>query len=471
MCGIFGYIAQGTVSQQVGSKSKYQYDNRVEDAFVQGLLTIIPRGFDAAGIFTVPRFDGDKVDCYKRAVNVTDFFQLNKTKKMLYNINDHRAVVGHVRASTRGSDTDDNAHPHWIGNTIMVHNGTLSNHNDLVPSAPSYASDSAALCNAINELGPEAAFAKAEGSYAVVMYNTDTGTFQFIRNDDRPFHFAYVDDPKILIFSSEKKHLEWIMERNKLVAANATFYTANPDVLITVDPTNVHNITGVKITKEKKHIGFLPPGNTKSSKKNKNPKARDTDSDEIMAALGLQKGDYIEFWPYQFDKYTRSTLGTVRGTVADDGFDQVIAYGTPWDTVHVADGEMVTTMLNGKLIHAKYENINGVAVPLLVLTDVIEADAREEIEEEEEIDSDFNDNAYIAGPDGDLLTLSDFLNVAKSNCSACGGKIFAADVTEAGWLHKAFCNGTTGLLCPICTEQLSKRLDGTEIVSHMCVTN
>lgn len=122
----------------------------------------------------------------------------------------HRVLVGHNRAATRGVISDDNAHPFHIGNTTLVHNGTLS----YVKGMSKYAVDSEALTDAFDSEGITA-LGDVYGAFAIVAHNMETGMVTVARNSERPLTWAATKDGCVLL-ASEYGMLAWLAERNSI---------------------------------------------------------------------------------------------------------------------------------------------------------------------------------------------------------------------------------------------------------------
>ncbi|REA02393.1 glutamine--fructose-6-phosphate transaminase (isomerizing) [Haloferax sp. Atlit-6N] len=105
MCGITGYIGEHTSSAVLKT----------------GLQNLEYRGYDSAGIALV----GDELQVYKQQGTI-DGLSIPTTETATHGI-------GHTRWSTHGEPTDENAHPHTdcSGDVAVVHNGIISNYDDL----------------------------------------------------------------------------------------------------------------------------------------------------------------------------------------------------------------------------------------------------------------------------------------------------------------------------------------------------
>ncbi|MDO8435918.1 MAG: glutamine--fructose-6-phosphate transaminase (isomerizing) [bacterium] len=109
MCGIVGYIGK----------------QKALPILMEGLRRESYRGYDSSGIVVL---DNGKPVCVK-AVGKLE----NLEKKLQGNQLDGSVGVGHVRWSTHGGVTEENAHPHsdCQGNIFLVHNGIIENYKEL----------------------------------------------------------------------------------------------------------------------------------------------------------------------------------------------------------------------------------------------------------------------------------------------------------------------------------------------------
>eukprot|EP00980_Cylindrotheca_fusiformis_P008275 scaffold1736_cov127-Cylindrotheca_fusiformis.AAC.89 len=117
-CGIIGVVG-----------TKEHADAR--EFLLDGLTILKNRGYDSAGIATVP-YEGGELQIAKFASDgdKADSIELVKKHTVTHG---HTLGIAHTRWATHGGKTDENAHPHTdsSGKIALVHNGTLNNSNEL----------------------------------------------------------------------------------------------------------------------------------------------------------------------------------------------------------------------------------------------------------------------------------------------------------------------------------------------------
>lgn len=149
-------------------------------------------------------------------------------------------LIGHNRYATQGAINLANAHPFRHGDITGVHNGSLDwgweYYLQDTLGAPEFGTDSESILWAINEYGIEEAIKYVGGDYALVWYDSDSHTMNFINNGTRPLHYCPTWDGKALYFSSLAE-IMWTLEAQGRSSA-ATLGVAKPfrkDVLYTLE--------------------------------------------------------------------------------------------------------------------------------------------------------------------------------------------------------------------------------------------
>jgi glucosamine--fructose-6-phosphate aminotransferase (isomerizing) len=107
MCGIIGILGKDDVAERL----------------LDGLRRLEYRGYDSAGIATL--HDG-RID-RRRAEGKLN----NLAARLAADPLPGKAGIAHTRWATHGAPTEDNAHPHIVGDVTIVHNGIIENFKPL----------------------------------------------------------------------------------------------------------------------------------------------------------------------------------------------------------------------------------------------------------------------------------------------------------------------------------------------------
>ena len=175
------------------------------------------RGDDSTGIFGIEK--SGNVDYMKSTGNASTLLystEFDRFESAIFQ--DFQMVVGHNRKATKGTVTDENAHPFVENTTILVHNGTLTNHATLTDEYISV--DSKAILMHMNEHGYEETLKKIQGAFTLVWYDTKDKTLRAIRNNERPLFIASTIGA--WFFASEKEMLEFTLGRDNTSIVDMT---------------------------------------------------------------------------------------------------------------------------------------------------------------------------------------------------------------------------------------------------------
>jgi glucosamine--fructose-6-phosphate aminotransferase (isomerizing) len=104
MCGIIGYIGKAPAVP----------------ILIEGLKKLEYRGYDSSGVAVLQ--DG-KIAVRRAVGKLQNLETLLRTETLSGSIG-----VGHVRWATHGRPSEENAHPHRAGRTVVVHNGIIENY-------------------------------------------------------------------------------------------------------------------------------------------------------------------------------------------------------------------------------------------------------------------------------------------------------------------------------------------------------
>lgn len=107
MCGIVGILGTGDVAGRL----------------FDGLKRLEYRGYDSAGIATLHNGEFDRRRAQGKLVNLAARLDAEPLPGLI--------GIAHTRWATHGAPTEDNAHPHIVGDVTIVHNGIIENFKPL----------------------------------------------------------------------------------------------------------------------------------------------------------------------------------------------------------------------------------------------------------------------------------------------------------------------------------------------------
>lgn len=210
MCGIVGYLT--------GMKNGFTMK---ETAMLNDMLYMDAlRGWDATGIMYGVK--SGSVQVYKAAQPSPLFLATKEWDSASSEITSQgRWAFGHNRAATRGSKSDENAHPFVVDNKIiLLQNGTYNgSHHQL--TTQHYEVDSHACAKVIADSATvEEALNKIDAAYAFVWWNHEEETLNIIRNSERPLYIGYTksggiafsSEPGIMIAAANRNSIEFKSE-------------------------------------------------------------------------------------------------------------------------------------------------------------------------------------------------------------------------------------------------------------------
>jgi predicted glutamine amidotransferase len=198
MCGLVGVAGDLTV----------QHEKILRTMLVLDSI----RGEDSTGIAVVSKHSNQ----VKIAKQVGDPFQLFDHKSYDKALGGaHRALIGHNRYATSGAVNRNTAHPFENDSFVGVHNGTLKNKWKLA-DANNYTVDSENLYHHMHKHGLPDLLNTMDGAWALVWWDKDLETLNFLRNKERPLFVTNSKDDKALFWASEAWMLHVALNRTNI---------------------------------------------------------------------------------------------------------------------------------------------------------------------------------------------------------------------------------------------------------------
>ena len=183
MCGIVGYIGK----------------KHPKEILIEGLRSLEYRGYDSSGIALKKDNKLQIIKSVGKILNLEE--KINNTKVLDCNMG-----IAHTRWATHDVPSDENAHPHMVGNTVLVHNGIIENANELKKELINEGvvfnseTDTEVACALINKYyngnaikAIEKATKEIVGSYAFAIMFDDSDKLYAVRKDS-PLIVGYGDD-------------------------------------------------------------------------------------------------------------------------------------------------------------------------------------------------------------------------------------------------------------------------------------
>lgn len=199
MCGLVGMI----------SKWRGGFNQNNFEFFNHLLYMDALRGEDSTGVFAVDNIGNVRI---AKSAEPSAKFMVSDEYKALRTVALQRgwAFIGHNRKATRGAINDENAHPFWVDDKlVLVHNGTMfGDHKKLADVEV----DSHAIAHVLaEESDPEKALQKINAAYALIWYDIQNKRLHMVRNDQRPL--CWVETHSAIYFASEGDMLAFTARR------------------------------------------------------------------------------------------------------------------------------------------------------------------------------------------------------------------------------------------------------------------
>lgn len=199
----------------VGAVGDLEYRDKDAVQLLMHLCEI--RGEDSTGYFTVGKSERETRTHKVVGPTRTMFDTLGWDKLRL---SDEKVFSGHCRKATVGLVNRRTAHPFTYDHITGVHNGTLKNWRWLLQNEE--ATDSMTLYRSMAEKGVKETIEATDGAYALVWWDENEETINFLRNSERPLYYAFSEDYKKMFWASEAWMLHIALSRCGIKLADLT---------------------------------------------------------------------------------------------------------------------------------------------------------------------------------------------------------------------------------------------------------
>lgn len=191
----------------VGIAGKLEFK---DEATIRRLLLFdYLRGPDSTGIAVINKSQSEG-KIAKIASHPLDLFDTEKFKKITSGYASS-IFMGHNRAATKGGVNAVNTHPYEFGHIIGCHNGTLDSSSfkaleDKI--GEKFSVDSQAIFACIEKFGIEETAPLLQGAWALVWYDFQQRSLNFLRNKERSFYIAYTKNFDRIFWASDWHFLD-----------------------------------------------------------------------------------------------------------------------------------------------------------------------------------------------------------------------------------------------------------------------
>jgi hypothetical protein len=170
------------------------------------------RGRTGSGIAIVPQAKKKAVELLRSDASASEHVYSPMFNQKLKEAGTISTLMGHARYPTRGGVTMADVHPHYVGDIIGMHNGTMSVVDGTVVGKED--NDSRMIFESINREGFEKAVLKMSGEFALSWLDLKDSSLHFYRNIKRPLWFAgHTGGWNTVWWASEASFLYCALER------------------------------------------------------------------------------------------------------------------------------------------------------------------------------------------------------------------------------------------------------------------
>lgn len=238
--------------------------NHKDKKVMENLLILSSfRGKDSTGVALVDNTNQEKVKVIKTVGDPYCFLDYRPWD--LASSYNQKVMIGHTRHTTVGKINKTNAHPFTEEHITGVHNGTLSHGwKQALADGTYFDVDSQAIMHNLSLDAADVVIPKLVGAYALVWWDENESTLNFIRNDKRPLYFCQTKDKRKMFWASEIWMLNMLRSSH---GDNVDLYTDKDNYAFFSLPVDTHRVvkvegkgaTPLKVISEKKLKGGEKP--------------------------------------------------------------------------------------------------------------------------------------------------------------------------------------------------------------------